>query len=297
MDNTELLKEFIDEALTHIAAVEVDLLNLENGAINAGTINNLFRAVHSIKGTAGFFSLQNIVQLSHVMESVFSKLQNGMAISNEIIDILLSANDYLKRMITDVENSDKLDISNLVGQLSQFGELEKTEILLEHPGQEESIDTDIVEVVTKSQNKTQVNKALTFFLAGNHYCLDIVAVKEINRKIDYTPIPDAPSHIVGLFNMRGQVVTLINLAKLIGWKDETVEPCSSCIILKCTPGDQDFIGFLIDRPGSVIEIDEEMSEYPPANINEQEKIFVNRVIKLENELLKLIDHQVILEFQ
>ncbi|WP_366923979.1 chemotaxis protein CheW [Metallumcola ferriviriculae] len=299
MENAELLKEFVEEALTHIETVEIELLNLENGPTENKTIDELFRAVHSIKGTAGFFSLQNIVQLSHSMENIFDKVKNGTATTDEMIDNLLSANDCLKQMVADVENSDNLDISHELNKLSLFINTCPNAVTDQPPVVELNTETEIEKnTVYKTETlAAPVSKVLSFYLSNNHYGLDITAVKEINRKIEFTLVPDTPDHIVGLFNMRGQVVTLINLAKLLNCETSQSLTQSCCIILKCAGGDHNFVGFLIDQPGSVTEINMEMSEHPPANIGEQENKFVSKVIKLEHELLRLIDHNAILEYQ
>ncbi len=112
MQNTDFIKDFTEEALSHIDSAEVGLLKIESGDGDADIIHGIFRNLHSIKGTAGFFNLKNIVNLSHAMENLLGEIRNGnMLIDIGIIDILLSANDCLKRMVKDVENSDLVDIS------------------------------------------------------------------------------------------------------------------------------------------------------------------------------------------
>ena len=58
-------------------------------------------------------------------------------------------------------------------------------------------------------------RILTFYLEGELFGIDIGLVKEINRKIKYTEVPGAPEHIVGLYNMRGQVVTIFDVACIL----------------------------------------------------------------------------------
>jgi len=110
MQDAELIREFVEEAVSHVDVVEVGLLKLEEGSGDADIINNIFRAVHSVKGTAGFFNLKNIVNLSHAMENLLGEIRNGkLKVKNEMIDVLLAANDSLKALIMDVENSDNID--------------------------------------------------------------------------------------------------------------------------------------------------------------------------------------------
>ncbi|MHB1420142.1 MAG: chemotaxis protein CheW [Bacillota bacterium] len=138
-------------------------------------------------------------------------------------------------------------------------------------------------------------KVLTFDLDGHLVGIDITAVKEINRNIEYTPVSDAPAHIVGLFNMRGQIVTLFNLAGLMGYETERSSGHLTCIILKNTPDNPDYFGFLIGSPGSVVDITEEMCTSPPANLNITQSQYVEEVVKLENDLLMIINRDFLLE--
>ncbi|MFZ5986438.1 MAG: hybrid sensor histidine kinase/response regulator [Bacillota bacterium] len=111
LQNQEFIQEFVDEARTHVDNVEAGLIKIDDSEADNETINNLFRAVHSIKGTAGFFGLKNIVELSHSMENVLGELRNqSLSISRHIVDALLEANDCLKSMIEDVNNSENTDI-------------------------------------------------------------------------------------------------------------------------------------------------------------------------------------------
>ena len=300
MDYSDLIQEFVEEALLHIEDVEIALLKLENGTLEVDTIHNIFRAVHSIKGTAGFFSLKNIVDLSHHMENLFGQIREGnLNINEKIIDISLAANDKLKKMISDIQNSDQEDISGFLTAIE--------EILANQPESKAKVSTTpevtslepmvIERTSAEAENKIFNNEEsnfqiLTFYLCGNLYGLDIKIVKEINRNIEYTPVPDAPPHIIGLLNMRGQVVTIFNLAKLIGYEQQSKK--SNCIILKSETNDPDYIGFLIDSPGFVVEVDNNECEPPPANISKKEKKFISKIAKLEKELLRIINWEAIL---
>lgn len=132
-------------------------------------------------------------------------------------------------------------------------------------------------------------------MGGYLFGIDILSVKEINRNVEYTPVPDAPPHIVGLLNMRGQVVTLIDLAGLMGYRLNSGTGKTTCIILKNSLEEQDYIGFFIDYPGSVIDIDDNNCEPPPPNVSIMENKFVDQIVKLEEGLLLIINNSVIYE--
>ncbi|MDM8549163.1 chemotaxis protein CheW [Desulfobacterales bacterium HSG2] len=109
----ELLPAFIEESQQHLQSIEPDILALEQGGatIDRDVVNRIFRGVHSIKGASGFFGLQNIGALSHVIENSLSLLRDGkITPSSELIDALLRSVDTLKAMIDDVGGSEQMDI-------------------------------------------------------------------------------------------------------------------------------------------------------------------------------------------
>lgn len=132
-------------------------------------------------------------------------------------------------------------------------------------------------------------KVLTFYLCERLFGIDITLVKEINRNVEYTPVPDTGPHIIGLFNMRGQVVTLFDIARLMGYEEKNWDNKVACIILKAQPDDPNQVGFLIDKCGDVFDIEEDECEPPPANVSGISGEFIRSVVKLKNELLMVID--------
>ena len=129
---------------------------------------------------------------------------------------------------------------------------------------------------------------LSFRLCDSLLGVDVTLVKEINRNIEFIPIPGAKDHIVGFFNMRGQVVTLFNLAKLLNLGEMVTQEKTTCIILK-SPKDPDQVGFLIDSPGDVLEYIIEENEVTPANVGVVESEYIESVFKLKDELLMVIN--------
>lgn len=137
---------------------------------------------------------------------------------------------------------------------------------------------------------------LSFKLCDSLLGVDVTLVKEINRNIEFTPIPGAKDHIVGFFNMRGQVVTLFDLAKMLNLGEMKQQDKLICIILKY-PKDPNQVGFLIDSPGDVFEVDVEESEVAPANLGEIESEYIESVIKLKNDLLMVINSKKIFSIE
>lgn len=121
MQEDEFIQGFIEEAKVHLETIETELVHMVPGNTDDDSINNIFRAVHSIKGTSSFFNFRNIVELSHSLENIFGEVRaKRLSITDEMIDIILSANDYLKTMIEDIGNSENIDISEIMGELAAF---------------------------------------------------------------------------------------------------------------------------------------------------------------------------------
>lgn len=119
LQNMEFIQDFVEEAKGHTESIEAGLLGMDSRNIDEETVNDIFRAIHSIKGTASFFGLGKIVELSHAMENVFGECRAGrLRITGELTDIMLSCNDCLKEMIIDVLNSENTDIAPYLHMLS-----------------------------------------------------------------------------------------------------------------------------------------------------------------------------------
>lgn len=130
---------------------------------------------------------------------------------------------------------------------------------------------------------------LTFRIKDILFGIEIGLVREVNRKAEYTSIHGAPEKVVGLFNMRGHVVVLFNLASMFEYKDKEVLKEPACIILKSSNDIVDNIGFTIDKTGDVLQIEDDQCEPPAANATAKDMECIKYVIKTENELLLLIE--------
>ncbi|MCE5275719.1 MAG: chemotaxis protein CheW [Syntrophaceae bacterium] len=110
----ELIEEFVAESKEHLADIEDDLIKIESrkADIDPEVINRVFRAAHSIKGSAKFLDLVNIGDLGHRMEDVLNLIRSGRLIpSSDVAGPLLMAADMLKTMLDDVGTSNDMDIS------------------------------------------------------------------------------------------------------------------------------------------------------------------------------------------
>lgn len=108
--NNEALPTFLAEARELSEEIETALLACDRGAADADTINALFRAVHTIKGSAGLFGLDQIVEFAHVVETVLDRVRNGtQEMTRELVHTLIGCRDHISVLVEDVTSQDPND--------------------------------------------------------------------------------------------------------------------------------------------------------------------------------------------
>lgn len=106
MDVTQYLEIFLDEAREHLSSLNTQILNLEQNPEDEDTINEIFRAAHSLKGMAGTMGYKRMQTLTHDMENVFMEIRNGaMKVTSPLIDTLFQSLDALEEYTTNIQNS------------------------------------------------------------------------------------------------------------------------------------------------------------------------------------------------
>jgi len=118
-----LANEFIVESKEHLATIEDDLLALERqqDAPERSLVDKLFRAMHSIKGGAGFIGLKNVNNLAHRMETLLSLVRSGnIKATQPIVEVLLKGSDQINAMLDDLEHSNDIDIAAMLAHLDDL---------------------------------------------------------------------------------------------------------------------------------------------------------------------------------
>ena len=120
-DMNDLINTFLDESADHLESIESGLLTLERDNSNKEIINDIFRAIHSIKGGSGMFGLDRLTQLSHVMEELLSKARNDqILLENKQIETLLKGTDLLRTMFDNIEQSEDVDIKQIKETIEEW---------------------------------------------------------------------------------------------------------------------------------------------------------------------------------
>ena len=106
MDVSQYLEIFLDETKEHLQNLNTRILELESDPENADTINEIFRAAHSLKGMAGTMGYKRMQNLTHDMENVFSEVRNGtIRVMPEMIDVLFQCLDALEEYTENIQAS------------------------------------------------------------------------------------------------------------------------------------------------------------------------------------------------
>ena len=148
-DMQEILDEFIQEAEEILENLDQELIELENDPTDKELLNQIFRGMHTLKGGAGFLGLESIINLAHVIESIFDKLRNDeMQLDSNKMDIILEGIDIIKNSIETLKSSNEIpdmeDIADIMAKLNDLlegKEVESAAPTTEAP-QESAIEAD-----------------------------------------------------------------------------------------------------------------------------------------------------------
>ena len=126
----------------------------------------------------------------------------------------------------------------------------------------------------------------TFYVDELLLGVDIHQVEEINRQLNMTPAPHTPDTVRGVVNLRGEVVTVLDLRRALGLEPTIIGEDSRNVIVN-SRGER--VGLLVDRIADVVIAATDQIESPPANVNGIDGRFFTGVYKLESELVVILD--------
>ncbi|MCA9422064.1 MAG: Hpt domain-containing protein, partial [Nitrospira sp.] len=102
----EILNDFLAESSEMLEALDQHFVKLETEPSNTELLNEIFRCMHSMKGSAGFLGFTHLVEVAHQAESLLNKLRQGeMKVTPFIIDIILEAVDAVKMLQSDIRET------------------------------------------------------------------------------------------------------------------------------------------------------------------------------------------------
>lgn len=132
----------------------------------------------------------------------------------------------------------------------------------------------------------QVLQWVTFRLEGETYGINVMQVQEVLRYSEIAPVPGAPPYVLGIINLRGNVVTVIDTRHRFGLADGKVTDNTRIVIIET---DNHVIGIMVDSVAEVVYLNQSEIETAPNVGNEESAKFIQGVCHKNDELLILID--------
>ncbi len=139
-----------------------------------------------------------------------------------------------------------------------------------------------VEAMTKADTAPYV----TFSLAEETYAIDVLQVQEVLKVTEIAPVPGVPDYILGIINLRGNVVTVIDARRRMGLDDRESDEASRIVIIDV---DNQNVGILVDSVSEVVRISPDSVEPAPEVGNDDSSRFIQGVTSTEEGLTILVD--------
>ena len=128
----------------------------------------------------------------------------------------------------------------------------------------------------------------TFYLDSLLFGVDLQGVQEVIRNLEMTQVPLAPGVVRGLINLRGQIVTAIDLRQRLGLKAPPAGALPMNVVVRSEDG---AVSLLVDEIGDVAEVEESAFERPPETLTGPVRAMILGVYKLDGRLLHLLDKE------
>jgi len=140
---------------------------------------------------------------------------------------------------------------------------------------------------TKSKaSEDPVLQWVTFKLAGETYGINVMQVQEVLRYSEIAPVPGAPTYVLGIINLRGNVVTVIDTRHRFGLGSDEITDNSRIVIIEA---DNHVVGILVDSVAEVVYLRQSEIETAPNVGNDESAKFIQGVCHKNDELLILIE--------
>lgn len=137
-----------------------------------------------------------------------------------------------------------------------------------------------------AENQDEVKRWVTFKLENETYCINVMQVQEVLRLTEIAPVPGAPPYVIGIINLRGNVVTITDMRKKFGLGSRETDDASRIIIAEIK---NNVVGILVDSVADVVDLRASEVETAPNVGNEETNKYIQGVSSRDGELLILVD--------
>lgn len=134
---------------------------------------------------------------------------------------------------------------------------------------------------------------LVLFYSGDLLCgLDLGHIREINRNLDIARVHRAPEYVRGVLNLRGQLLTIIDLRRKLNLQPTEIHEQMRVLVVRREEGE---VGLLVDQVVDIVAVGADELEAPPANLSGVEGAFFSAVYTMEEDLAAVLDLECVLE--
>ena len=127
---------------------------------------------------------------------------------------------------------------------------------------------------------------VTFRLDGETYGINVMQVQEVLRMTEIAPVPGAPDYVIGIINLRGNVVTVIETRKRFGLMPAEADDSTRIVIIE---SDNNIVGILVDSVAEVVNLRDSQIETAPNVGNDESSKYIQGVFSREEDILILVD--------
>lgn len=146
---------------------------------------------------------------------------------------------------------------------------------------------------SKSEHVPAGGQFSTFFVADLFFGVEVLRVQEVLRFQQMTPVPQAPDVIEGLINLRGQIVTAIDMRRRLRLPPRPEEQTPMNMVVRTEDG---AVSLLVDEIGDVLDVEAATYERPPDNLDPSARELIRGVYKLKDRLLLVLDVERTVDF-
>jgi len=132
----------------------------------------------------------------------------------------------------------------------------------------------------------------TFSVDNLFFGIEVLRVQEVLRYLEMTSVPTAPEVIEGLINLRGQIVTAVDMRRRLGLPKRTDGETPMNMVVRSEDG---AVSLLVDEIGDVLEVRADDYEPPPDNMSREQRELIQGVYKLDGRLLLVLDTERVLQ--
>jgi purine-binding chemotaxis protein CheW len=137
-----------------------------------------------------------------------------------------------------------------------------------------------------AQTSLQTSQFCTFYLDKLLFGVELKGVQEVIRSLDMTKVPLAPPVVSGLINLRGQIVTAVDLRRRLELAPRPPGMLAMNVVVRSDDG---AVSLLVDEIGDVVEVEEDSFELPPETLRGSVRTMIRGVHKLNDRLMHVLD--------